>query len=369
MGAIPHNNADVVDDLDNAKNASADNDDLETVPADDEAETTPAHGARGRLPLAAASVTAAIAQEYLPIVRAMVQMPSASEARVRAQTAAAAGTLSAGSVAILPLQGILTPHGSMLARMFGFAGGGLEDFGAGLRAAMSDPAVKAIVIDVNSPGGLIDMVTETAAAVRAARGNGKPIVSVANTMAGSAAYWIASQADEFAVTPSGQVGSVGVFTVHEDFSKMEERLGISTTLISAGRFKAEGAVGPLSKTAIQALQSNVDDFYEMFVGDVAAGRGVKPLAVVNGYGEGRMVLAKNALPLGMVDSIETLAQVVARLGGQPVEEPDDDDVSPGDEPDDDDGDAPQARAESGGVSADRLYGEVRLEQPAWLLTS
>ena len=84
-----------LDKFDNAKKASADDDEIETTPADDEDET-PKDGAHFRLPRVAASVTAAITQEHLPIVRAMVQMPSAPEARVRAQTPAAPGVMSAG---------------------------------------------------------------------------------------------------------------------------------------------------------------------------------------------------------------------------------------------------------------------------------
>lgn len=314
----------------------------------------------------AVPATAAIAQEYLPLIRAASLQAPQPEARARAQitgTKVAAG----GMVAVLPLEGVITPRGSLLSRLFGYGTGGLEGFRDMLRTAMADPEVKAIVIDVNSPGGLVDMVPETAAEVRAARGQGKRIVAVANTMAASAAYWIASQADELVVTPSGQVGSIGVFTVHEDYSKMEERIGITTTLISAGRFKAEGAVGPLSRSALQALQANVDDLYSLFIADIAAGRGVSTQAVTAGYGEGRMVLAANAKPLGMVDAIETLEATIVRLGGMPADEDQDEAVIPDDGDDEPDDDAPEARAESG-PSADRLYGEVGHNQPAWLLT-
>jgi signal peptide peptidase SppA len=234
--------------------------------------------------------------------------------------------------------------------------------------------VSAIIIDIDSTGGLIDLVPETAAEVRAARGNGKQIVAIANTMAGSAAYWIAAQADEMVVTPSGQVGSIGVYTIHEDVSKLEERIGIKTTVISAGRFKAEGSPWePLSRGAQQALQSNVDDLYALFVQDVAAGRGVKTAAVTAGYGEGRMVLAAQALPLKMVDRVETIEQTIIRLGGTADDDQPDDDDDDATQPDDPDGDgdddsedAPEARAQSA-EGAERLYGEDRREQPAWLL--
>ena len=221
-----------------------------------------------------------------------------------------------GSVAVIPLQGMITPRGSKLMQMLYGVVGGLEAFRAQFREAMADDSVSAIVIDVDSPGGLVDMVPETAAEVLDARGS-KPIVAVANTLAASAAYWIASQADELVVTPSGQVGSIGVFTVHEDISRMADMMGVKTTIISAGQYKGEGnPFEPLSKSAITALQDQVDEIYGMFTAAVASGRGVAQEAVAAGYGEGRCLLADRALQVGMVDRIDTLEAVVKAHGGE-----------------------------------------------------
>jgi hypothetical protein len=145
--------------------------------------------------------------------RLAVRAAAATPKAARRQAAARAG----GAVAVIPLTGVITPRGSFLSMLFGGGGGGLIDFRDTFRQAVADPDVGAIVIDIDSPGGLVDLVPETAAEIRAARGE-KPIISVANTMAASAAYWIGSQGDEFVVTPSGDVGSVGVYMVHEDWS-------------------------------------------------------------------------------------------------------------------------------------------------------
>jgi signal peptide peptidase SppA len=256
----------------------------------------------------------------------------------------------------------------MLARIFGL-GGGLEQFRADLSAAMADDNIGSIILDVDSPGGTVDMVPETAAAIAAARGNGKPILAISNTMAASAGYWLASQADELSVTPSGQVGSIGVFTIHEDLSRMAESMGVKTTVISAGRFKTEGnAFEPLSKAAQHAMQTNVNDLYAMFVDQVAAGRNVPAQAVRAGYGEGRMVLAERAQMLGMVDHVETLDEMIARLGGTPVAE-----SVPPDVNDTDDATAgglevsTEGQKVAAGIPPGRMYGEDRREQPAWLL--
>ena len=215
---------------------------------------------------------------------------------------------------MLPLHGPVTPRGSLLYSLLGVDDGGLQAFCSGLRAALADGNVKAIVIDIDSPGGLIDLVPETSAMIRAARGK-KPIVAVANTLAASAAYWIAAQADELVVTPSGQVGSIGMVTIHSDFSAMEAMMGINTTVISAGPYKTDGnPYEPLSRDGKAALQDQVDQLYGMFTANVAAGRGVKQRAVRSGYGQGRMVLASDALAAGMVDHVETLEATLSRLG-------------------------------------------------------
>lgn len=221
-----------------------------------------------------------------------------------------------GGVRIVPLTGIITPTGGFLARLFGL-GGGLQEFRASMRDALDDDDISAIVIHVDSPGGRSALVAEVAAEVRAMRGR-KPIVAVASTLAASAAYWIASQADEVVITPSGFAGSIGVVATHEDISKLEEQLGIKTTLIYAGEFKVEGnPFEPLSDEARAAIQAEVDITYDRFVSDVAAGRGASTDDVRAGYGEGRVLSAERALDAGLVDRIETIDETVQRLVGAP----------------------------------------------------
>jgi ClpP class serine protease len=115
------------------------------------------------------------------------------------------GVTVAGAVAVIPLRGVITPRPSLFAMLFGFGGGGLQGFREDFRAALDDDDVGSILIDVDSPGGLVDLIPETAAEIRGGRGR-KPIVAIANTRAASAAYWLGSQADELVVTPSGEVG-------------------------------------------------------------------------------------------------------------------------------------------------------------------
>ena len=136
-------------------------------------------------------------------------------------------------------------------------------------------------------------------------------------MAASAAYWIATAADEVVVSPSGQVGSIGVFAAHEDISKALEDEGVAVTLVSAGKFKTEGTpFQPLSSDARAKMQQMVDEFYGMFTNAVARNRDVATSTVKNGFGEGRMVLAQDAVSAGMADGVATLDQTLARLLGR-----------------------------------------------------
>lgn len=231
--------------------------------------------------------------------------------------AAAAGEAEAkGATAIISLRGMITPFGSGLLALLGLGGGGLEAFRCALRKALTDEEVGSIVLNIDSPGGLVDLVPETAAEIREARGT-KPIVAVANTMAASAAYYLASQADEVVVTPSGMVGSIGVLIRHDDLSGRMEQMGVKTTLIYAGKYKVEGnPFEPLSKEAKAALQGDVDELYGMFVADVAAGRNVDEQAVRDGFGQGRVILAQEAVKMGLADKVATLEETIAELGGR-----------------------------------------------------
>lgn len=229
-----------------------------------------------------------------------------------------AGGRQQGQVAVLPLYGLISPRAGMAADTSG--GTSLESLAGELDALVRDPAVSAIVLDVDSPGGSVEGVAEFADRVRAARAV-KPVVAVANTLAASAAYWIASQADEVVASPSSQLGSIGVLAAHEDWSAADEAKGVRTTLISAGKYKAEGnRHAPLDDEARGNIQQTVDHYYAMFTQAVARGRRVPISHVRDGMGQGRMLVAPAAVEAKMADRIDTLDATVARLARGQVPE-------------------------------------------------
>jgi signal peptide peptidase SppA len=237
------------------------------------------------------------------------------EARVGGRESSRAPRKSSG-VAILPVYGVISNRMSAMNDMSG--GTSVEKLTAQFRDAMNDPSVGTIVLDIDSPGGSVAGLPELADEIYAARSS-KRIVAQVNPLAASAAYWLAASASEIAMTPSGQAGSIGVFTTHEDVSKMLEEKGIKVTTIAAGRYKTEGAPHePLGDEAKAHLQDRVNQYYDMFVGAVGRGRGVSAAAVKSGFGQGRTLSAKDALAGGMVDRVATLDQTLSAIVGQAV---------------------------------------------------
>jgi capsid assembly protease len=225
-----------------------------------------------------------------------------------------------GTIRVLRLYGSIVPRMERVEDVSQTAAS-LVDFGRAFDAAANDPNVKAIIIDVDSPGGTVDLVPETAAKIRGARRDDRPIVAVANTIAASAAYWLASAADELVITPSGEVGSIGVYCVHQDISETLAASGIRVTFISDGPRKVEGnSFEPLDPAARDALAASVRYYYDLFVKDVAKARGV-PVSVVMAdpektekhFGGGRTYPAKVAVQLGMADRVDTLENTIQRL--------------------------------------------------------
>lgn len=217
-----------------------------------------------------------------------------------------------GTVAVIPLRGVIANRMGMLDEVSG--GISAERFGMLFQLALRDESIKAIVLDVDSPGGAVSGSEELSTMIYNARGK-KPIVAQVDATAASAAYWIASAADEMVVTPTGAVGSIGVFGVHDDFSGALEKLGVKKTLISAGKYKTAGnSYEPLEDEARARIQARIDAAYDMFLKAVARNRNVSMAAVRSGFGEGDMVDAEPAVAEGMIDRISTMDETLQRFG-------------------------------------------------------
>ena len=132
----------------------------------------------------------------------------------------------------------------------------------------------------------------------------------------SAGLWLGLAAGEVSITPSGWIGSHGVYMAHTDLSKQNEELGQKVTYVSAGPFKTEwNSEEPLGDEAKAYYQGMVDEIYESFTKDLARFRGTTTADVKANYGQGRMMRAQAAKKCGMVDRIETFDECIARLAG------------------------------------------------------
>ena len=249
-------------------------------------------------------------QAYLAAGRFVA--PSVATERIEREALTRPGPKT-GGVARVSIFGSITRRDSLWSMLFG--GPTVENLTGLLRQIGAEPAVSTVVLDVDSPGGTVDGIPELAAEVRALAEK-KQVVAMANSLMASGAYWVASQADEIVAAPEALVGSIGVFTVHQDFSKFMDQAGVKTTYISAGKYKVEGnPAEPLSRDATDHLQSLVDSAYQLFVSDVAHGRGVSPAAVRSDYGEGRLLTASAAKAAGMIDRVATADETLRRLAG------------------------------------------------------
>lgn len=216
-----------------------------------------------------------------------------------------------GSVAVIPVTGVIAPRLSIVEEICG--GTTTTRLSAQLKAARADDEIQSILFDIDSPGGSVFGLPEFAQELFDARGP-KPIVAMVRHQAASAAYWLASQADEVVISPSGLVGSIGVLVEHWDESQANAREGYTPTLVTSSPYKAEGnPFEPLGDEARGSLQQLVNAYDRMFVEAVARGRGVSPETVRSDFGQGRMLLAKAAKTAGLVDRIDPLDVTIKRL--------------------------------------------------------
>ncbi len=210
---------------------------------------------------------------------------------------------------------VIPIHGTLVKRTLGLeAASGLtsyQDIGAMLDAAVADPGVNGILLDVDSPGGEASGSFDLSRRVREAAAV-KPVWAVANDAAFSAAYAIASSAERLVVTETGGVGSIGVIALHVDQSVKDANDGYRYTAVTAGRHKNDFSPHePLTDTAKGELQSEVDRLYDLFVGHVAAMRRLPETAVR--ATEAALFFGPNATAAGLADAVGTLEATLSEF--------------------------------------------------------
>lgn len=221
---------------------------------------------------------------------------------------------AANGVAVVDIVGSLVNRGAWVGANSGLVS--YEGIGAQVDDAVADPEVTSILLDINSPGGEATGMFGLAEKVRAAR-SVKPVVAVVNDVAASAAYGVASAADEIVVSPTSIVGSIGVVMMHVDRTEEKAKAGIVETAIFAGANKTLG-MGRLTADARANYQALVNSFYDRFLETVEAGRGERTTAEMARATEASAYIGRDAISAGLADRVGTFDQVLAELSNRPA---------------------------------------------------
>jgi signal peptide peptidase SppA len=215
-------------------------------------------------------------------------------------------------VAVLPLEGVIAKRMNLFMEISG--GTSTQLAARNLRQAMDDPEVHSVIQYVDTPGGTVDGTQNYAHDVYTARGK-KPLVTLASGTMASAGYWIGAAADKVYITDlTTVVGSIGVVAKHVDTSGAEQKAGIKTTEVTAGKYKrAASQYEPLTEEGRKTIQDQVDQVYAVFVGDVARFRGVSEETVLADMADGRVFIGQQAIDAGLVDGVSTLEALIEQL--------------------------------------------------------
>ena len=210
-----------------------------------------------------------------------------------------------GGIASLSIQGVL-----MSSAPWFFEGDTDYDIAAKLvRTADADPEIRALILEVDSPGGEATGVSTLADAVRDCQ---IPVVVQVGALCCSAAYWVASQADWIVAGPTTQVGSIGTIRRSLSVDALLKKIGLDV-LTQRSEQSPDKALNPAdSKRGATLSQGALNAYTSMFHRYVAAGRGVSPEHVADHYGKGSTFNGEEALPLGLIDAIGQLPDAITK---------------------------------------------------------
>ena len=209
-----------------------------------------------------------------------------------------------GNVGIVDIRGSLVNGNAGWMSYFGVTGYG--DIRDAMVAALQSPDVHSILLNIDSGGGAVAGVHETAQLISRVD-KIKPVFSYNGGTEASAALWLGSSARTSYVAETALTGSLGIIMVHAERSKQMEQDGVKVTVIRAGKEKAlANSYEPLSKEAKAGLEEKAQALYDVFLGHVAEQRGMTDTAADTKFGQGKEFVGKQAVDAGLVDAVGTL---------------------------------------------------------------
>jgi signal peptide peptidase SppA len=215
-------------------------------------------------------------------------------------------------VATIPVNGPLFRKADMLSAISGATS--YATIRKDLQAALENPEVKAVVFDMDSPGGEVAGMVELADAIYAARGT-KPLIAYVSGTCASAAYCIASACDEIVTSQTGVLGSIGCVAVFQDTSKKEANEGVQTIEIVSSQ-SPNKRPDPATEEGRAQLQAQLDDMAAVFIGVVARDRGVSAKDVAEKYGRGGCFIGALACDAGLADRVGSYEGVLTELAAK-----------------------------------------------------
>lgn len=219
-----------------------------------------------------------------------------------------------GDVARIPVYGIIAKRANMVGGISQPRGTSTEQIQKDFLAALQEPRVKTLLLDIDSPGGSVGGISELSDLIFQSRGS-KRILAFANGQMDSAAYWLGSAADEIYASKSSELGSIGVYTVLSDYSVLYHNEGIKKEIIKAGKFKATGDPSrPLTEDERAQIQEEIDAYYDLFVEAIARNRNMTRDSVIK-LADGRVFIGQKAVDAGLADGIRTFEQLLSASPG------------------------------------------------------
>jgi signal peptide peptidase SppA len=212
-------------------------------------------------------------------------------------------------IAVIEIFGNIFPRADFFTQISG--GATAEGLLKTFSTALKDDSIKAILLNVDSPGGQITGINEFSNAIYNARGT-KPIYAYVNGLAASAAYWIASAADKVICDATARVGSIGVVAAWRDYSEADKREGIKNYEFVSSQ-SPNKRLDYSTEKGKAVLQKELDALAGVFISVVARNRGVSEKNVIENFGEGGLIIASEAEKHWACDSIGSLASAIADL--------------------------------------------------------
>ena len=220
-------------------------------------------------------------------------------------------------IATVSIKGPLVNSDSPWLQYFGVTG--YPEIRAAMLAAAEDPEVNQILLDIDSGGGAVSGVDDTAKLIRLVNDRVKPVTTYTDGAMCSAAYWLGSAAGEVFASKGAIVGSIGVIATHKEYSEAYKKEGVGVTVVRAGKFKAlANSNEKLTEAGKAQLQKIVDASYEIFVDHVAAMRGKSYEYADKTMADGQEFIGQASVDVGLVDAVKTFDALITDLKGDSV---------------------------------------------------